>query len=106
MATIPPPLLSPEVWADIDASTFRIRSKTYNVDKVKAPSAPSLFKLLAVDMFETPDATQNISAHPRNRVSLALARGEKTWVFVLNIMVPGPPFYSFVAYMQGDPVGG
>lgn len=25
-------------------------------------------------------------------------RGEKSWVFVFNIMVPGPPFLSFVAY--------
>ena len=74
-------------------------------DKVKANSASSLFKLIAVDVFEVPEATHNISAHPRNRVAQALQRGEKSWVFVVNIMVPGPPFLSFVMYMQGDKVG-
>ena len=50
MATIPPPILSPESWSDIDASTFRIRGRTYNQDKVKAASAPSIFKLIAIDV--------------------------------------------------------
>ena len=104
MATIPPPLLAPDVWSDVDASTFRVRGPTYNIDKVKTPSAPNLFKLLAVDLFEVPEPTQNICANPRNRVNLALQRGEKTWVFVMNIMVPGPPFLSFVAYMEGNQV--
>lgn len=104
LGTVPPPVLAPEVWSDIDASTFRVRGPTYTVDKVKTASAPSLFKLLAVDCFEVNEPTQNIAAHPRNRVALAHERGEKTWVFVMNIMVPGPPFLSFVAYMEGDPV--
>ena len=38
------------------------------------------------------------------RVFLANQRGEKFWVFVVNIMVPGPPFLSFVMYLQGDKV--
>ena len=50
MGTIPPPILSPEYWSDVDASTFRIRGNTYNLDKVKAPSAPSIFKLIAIDV--------------------------------------------------------
>ena len=40
--------------------------------------------------------------HPKNRVFQALQREEDIWVFVVNIMVPGPPFYNFVAYMVGD----
>jgi hypothetical protein len=104
MATIPAPLLPPEMWRDIDASNFKVRGPTYNVDKVKTVSAPSLLKLLAIDLYEVPEPTQNICAHPKNRVNLALQRGEKTWVFVMNIMVPGPPFLSFVVYMTGDPV--
>lgn len=104
IATIPPPLLSPEVWRDIDATNFKVRGPTYNVDKVKTISAPSLLKLIAIDLYEVPEPTQNVCAHPRNRVNLALQRGEKSWVFVMNIMVPGPPFLCFVVYMQGDPV--
>lgn len=104
MATIPPSVLPPEVYSDIDGSSFRVRGLTYNIDKVKTTSAPCLFKLLGVDMFEVPEVVPNICSHPRNRVAMALERGEKTWVFVLNIMVPGPPYYNFVVYMEGDPV--
>lgn len=103
IATIPPPVLAPHMWTESDASTFRVRGGTYNADKVKVPSAPSLFKLVAIDLFEVPEATRNISAHPRNRVHMALQRSDPAWVFVVNIMVPGPPFLSFVAYFQGDP---
>jgi nitrate reductase NapE component len=102
MGTVPPPVLSSEYYTDIDASTFRIRGLTYNDDKVKAASAPSMFKLIAIDVFDVPEPTFNVASHPRNRVHLALQRGDKTWVFVVNIMIPGPPFLCFVAYLEGD----
>lgn len=31
-----------------------------------------------------------------------MQRGDDDWVFVVNIMVPGPPNLSFVAYFKGD----
>eukprot|EP00596_Hydrurales_sp_CCMP1899_P010073 CAMPEP_0119044170 /NCGR_PEP_ID=MMETSP1177-20130426/29212_1 /TAXON_ID=2985 /ORGANISM="Ochromonas sp, Strain CCMP1899" /LENGTH=580 /DNA_ID=CAMNT_0007013793 /DNA_START=607 /DNA_END=2349 /DNA_ORIENTATION=+ len=102
MATIPPPVLSPEYWADLDAASFRIRGQTYNQDRVKAASAPSLFKLIAIDVFDCPEPTFNIASHPNNRVHQAMQRGEKTWVFVVNILIPGPPHLSFVVYLEGD----
>mmetsp|Transcript_20104 Transcript_20104/g.19407 ORF Transcript_20104/g.19407 Transcript_20104/m.19407 type:complete len:727 (+) Transcript_20104:190-2370(+) len=102
MGTVPPPILSPEYYTDINASTFRIRGLTYNDDKVKAASAQSMFKLIAIDIFDVPEPTFNVASHPRNRVNLALERGDKTWVFVVNIMIPGPPFLCFVAYLEGD----
>jgi hypothetical protein len=104
MASIPPPILSPTMWQESDATTFKIRSATYNTDKVKCNSSPGVFKLIAVDFYEVPETTHNIASHPRNRVSLALQRGDPSWVFVVNIMVPGPPFLSFVVYFQGDKV--
>jgi hypothetical protein len=102
MGTTPPSVLPPEVWSEPDHTTFRVRGKTYNVDKLKVTPSAALFKLIAVDLLETTESQHNISAHPRNRVNMALQRGDKTWVFVLNIMVPGPPYLSFVAYLQGD----
>lgn len=116
-------------------------------DKVKAASAPSLFKLLCIDLFEVsfdlsfflfwekyyffeargwgkhahvhvsndsdhrfriaytaqvPEPTQNIAANPKNRVYQALQRGDTTFAFVMNIMVPGPPHLCFVVYLTGD----
>ena len=102
IGTIPPPVLPQEYWGDVDASTFRVRGKTYNLDQKKVASAPALFKLIAIDVFEVPEPTFNIAAHPNNRVHLAQQRGEKSWVFVMHIMIPGPPYLSFVAYLQGD----
>ena len=61
MATIPPPRLQSTMWSDIEATDFKIRGKTYNDDKIKVSSEPSLFKLIAVDVFEVPEPTPNIS---------------------------------------------
>lgn len=102
MKNTPPPTIPPEMWGEPDASTFRIRGKTYVQDKVKENSRPALFKLLACDLYETEGNIRNIASHPKNRVFQALQRGEDTWVFVVQIMVPGPPFYSYCAYFEGD----
>ena len=104
IATTPAPALPPDMWSESDATAFRVRGASYNLDKVKCYSAPSMFKLLAIDLFEAPElATLNVGANPKNRVALAAQRGDPTWVFIVNVMVPGPPFLSFVAYFQGDP---
>ena len=102
LGTTPPPYLNPSMWAESDASGFKLRGRTYCQDKIKATSAKQLFKLIAIDLFEVIEPTPNICAHPRNRVFKAMQRGDDDWVFVVNIMVPGPPFLSFVAYFKGD----
>lgn len=102
MQNTPPITIPKEMWGEPDASSFRIRGKTYVQDGVKENSGPALFKLLACDLYETPGNIQNIASHPKNRVFQALQRGDDTWVFVVQIMVPGPPFYSYCAYFEGD----
>lgn len=104
VANTPPPILPSYMFAEPDAASFKVRGRSYNSDKVKTSSAPSLFKLACIDFFEVPEPTPNISAHPRNRVAMAAQRGDPSWMFVLNIMVPGPPFLSFVAYWYADKV--
>jgi hypothetical protein len=90
------------MWSEPDACTFRVRGKSYPQDKIKVLSAQSLFKLVAVDVFEVPEPTRNIAANPKNRVYLAQQRGDPAWCFVMNIMVPGPPHLCFVVYLEGD----
>jgi hypothetical protein len=102
MANTPPSTIPCEMWGEPDASSFRVRGKTYCQDKVKESSGPALFKLLACDLYETPGSIRNIASHPKNRVFQSLQRGDDTWVFVVQIMVPGPPFYSYCAYFEGD----
>lgn len=98
----PPWILPEDMWGEPDASLFKVRGATYNSDKVKVSSQPSLFKLLGIDLIETPDTHFNIAAHPTNRVALAKARGEDAYTLVFNICVPGPPFLSFVMYWAMD----
>ena len=102
VSNTPPPALDPKFWSRPKPESFRLRGKTYMTDHVKTASAPCAFELVAVDMFEVKEPTVNIAAHPRNRVALAHARGDPDWFFVVNIMVPGPPNLSFVAYMRGN----
>ena len=105
IATIPPPILSPTMWKDSDASTFKVRGGSYMTDKVKANSASCMFKFIGIDLYETDGAHQNIASHPKNRVHQALQRGDDSWVFVVNFMVPGNPYYSsFVSYFLGNKV--
>lgn len=56
LGTIPASILSNEYWADLDASTFRVRGKKYIDDKVKVVPAPSIFKLIAIDVWTSCDA--------------------------------------------------
>lgn len=104
MASIPAPVLDRKYWMDSDASTFKVRSATYLTDKEKCRSAPALFKFIGIDLFETNGARHNIASHPSNRVFLAKERGEDSWVFIVNIMVPGSPYINFVSYFVGDKV--
>jgi hypothetical protein len=106
IASTPAPTLSPAMWMDSDASTFRVRGQGYIASKVKTSSAPCVFKLLCLDLFETPEAHHNICANPKNRVALAHQRGDDSWIFCLNIMVPGTPYLNFVQYFLGDRVRG
>lgn len=99
---IPPCTLPNTMWSEPDASPFKVRGQTYLDDKVKISSPPALFKLIAMDLYDVSEATPNIAAHPNNRVALAKARGEDNYTFVFNIMVPGPPFISFVGYWEMD----
>lgn len=104
LGTTPTSTLRQTVWREPSAQSFKVRGSTYLIDKVKAVSMPYLLNLVAVDLFEVPATTKNICSHPKNRVYRALQRGEDAWVFAVNIMLPGPPCYTFVAYFQGDKV--
>jgi len=101
LATTPAPAL-PQYFKAAAAESFKVRGRTYPTDQVKVPSAPAVFKLVAVDLLESAVPVVNIAAHAKNRVRLAKERGEKTWVFVLHLMIPGPPQLSLVAYFEGD----
>jgi hypothetical protein len=77
----------PEYWADLDAASFRIRGQTYNQDRVKTASAPSLFKLIAIDVFDCPEPTFNIASHPNNRLFIARLFSLSFIIFMLTLLL-------------------
>ncbi len=98
-------VLASDQWAEPGGETFMVRGKNYLADKKKIASAPSLFKLLAVDLIETPEGSlQNIAAHPKNRVARAKASGDNpnAFTFIFTFMIPGPPYLSYCAYWEVD----
>jgi hypothetical protein len=98
------------MWSEPDASNFKVRSESYKTNKVKCCSTNSVFRLIAVDLYEVAAATPHIFSLPQiqNRMNVASLRGEEngraSWLFVVNIMIPGPPFYSFVMFFEGNKV--
>jgi len=84
------PTVPADMWGDIDASSFVVRGPNYAATRLKIPSAAVAFRLLAVDLFELPEAVQNIAGHPNNRVQAAMAAGDcPSFVFVVQLQIPG-----------------
>jgi len=89
-------------WAEPDATDFNVRSKSYLSEKRKEPSAPSLFKLIAVDICEVQEEMRNIAAQPNNRVAKMRAKGDERFVLVFTFLIPGPPLLAYSAYWEVD----
>lgn len=94
--------LGPGEWSEPSAKEFPVRGSTYLRDNKKVECPTAQFKLLAAELVESPENIKHIAMHPKNRVARALARGDQTFWFVFNFMIPGPPNLSFVAYWELD----
>eukprot|EP00752_Nemacystus_decipiens_P007751 g6928.t2 len=114
LESCPPPALDRRRWTEAVGTDFMVRGPSYLTSRVKVPSAKQMFRLRAVDLFVLPEPATHLAAHPGNRVQLARKAGETSFVWVLQIMVPGPPHYAFVCYFtpgsdnwldQGTPFG-
>jgi len=88
-----------EKWTEPSIKKLMIRGPTYMQDSVKIPATEPLFSLIAVDLYRTKARYDHIIANRNTRLGLAQQRGERhPFIFAIHIQVPGPPFYSFVAY--------
>mmetsp|Transcript_13871 Transcript_13871/g.16825 ORF Transcript_13871/g.16825 Transcript_13871/m.16825 type:complete len:292 (+) Transcript_13871:430-1305(+) len=86
-----------------DVSGLKLRGKSYLKNRVKIQAEEPLFKLTAIDLFATDDRYDHVLSHPENRIAKDLKDNrENPFVFAVNFQVPGPPFYSFVAYFTCD----
>lgn len=113
IAMSPKPLPA-EKWAQPDANSFRVRGKTYKRDRNKINAGLSIGRLVAVDVVQVEKAIfSGFCMHPTERVQLALAREKRlkekglesdfpAFLFVVNIVLPGPPYYHGVFYYAID----
>jgi hypothetical protein len=111
LATYPPPF---DKWAEPDANSFRVRGKNYKVDRQKINAGRSVGRLIAVDVVhvDAPIYT-GFTTHATERFQLALAKDKAlkekglpsdlpAFVFCVNIVLPGPPFYHGVFFYAID----
>lgn len=110
LPTNPPPLHE-MYWCEPDATTFRVRSKSYNEKRKKEPSKPSLFRLFAVDFVKVDKPVMSgICSHPDERVQKCLKAEREgkpgsempPFIFCVNIVIPGKPAYHAVFYYAVD----
>ena len=94
--------LPQHMWSQPSPDSFAVRGINYLTDKIKYAASKSVFKLHRIDLFDCEEPTHNIASYPYNRVTEAQKRGDSSWFFVINFMIPGPPYLGFVIYFLGD----
>lgn len=104
-------------WAEPDSNSFRVRGHNYKEDKQKLNAGPSIGRLVAVDLVWVDSPLYSgFSTHPTERVQTALRREAKLlekglksdlspFIFVVNLILPGPPVYHGVFYFAVDDLG-
>lgn len=109
-----PPPLNYQKWAEPDANSFLVRGPTYKTNRVKINAGTSIGRLVAVDLVavDKPLLT-GMSTHPSERIQLGLERERRMkemgkesdmppFIFMVNILLPGPPPYHAVYYYAVD----
>lgn len=105
--------MNPSQWCEtpVAEEPFMVRSKNYLQDGVKIPATSTMFKLVALDLFQTDEIIKHVAARPDN-VLPVLSKDKFT--LVINFIVPGPPKVNMIAYFvcrnpstmkQGTPFG-
>jgi hypothetical protein len=109
-----PPSLINTKWAEPDANSFLVRGPSYLKSRKKVNAGASIGRLVAVDLVKVDKPIfTGMSTHPTERIQLALAkeRAQKEagkpsdmppFIFVVNICLPGPPYYHAVFYYAVD----
>lgn len=101
-----------DAWTEPPAENFQVRGKTYAKDKVKVACESSYFRLLTVDLINSPRPIfGGLCGHPQERVQQALQRERETgirelpdFVFCVNLCVPGQSIYHTAFYFGVDKV--
>ncbi|DBA89089.1 hypothetical protein WJX77_009682 [Trebouxia sp. C0004] len=87
----------PKYWSCPGAAGYKVRGQTYLKDKKKIEADEPVFGLASVDLVEVEAPTWHIAQH------LPAIRDSKApFTFVVQLMVPGPPFLSLTMAWAAD----
>ena len=98
-------------WASPPGDLFSLRSKNYLTKRQKSPAGDYILSPAGMDWLKSNGKLENVLARPDNRVMHGLrkdqAKGKsmKSFVFAVNLQVPGKDHYSAVFYFATqDPI--
>ncbi|KAK7352624.1 hypothetical protein VNO80_18048 [Phaseolus coccineus] len=95
-------------WASPPGDLFLLRSHNYFTKRQKAPSGDYLLAPAGMDWLKSQSKLDNVLARPDNRVGQALrkaqaqGRSRKSFIFAVNLQVPGKEHHSAVFYFFTD----
>lgn len=95
-------------WASPPGELFSLRAKTYFSKKLKSPAGDYLLKPAGVDWLRSNSKLDNLLARSDNRIANALRKAQdrgqslKTFLFAVNLQIPGRDHHSAVFYFATD----
>ncbi|PON94579.1 hypothetical protein TorRG33x02_096140 [Trema orientale] len=98
-------------WASPPGNLFSLRAKNYLTKRQKSPAGEYLLAPVGMDWLKSSTKLDNVLARPDNRVAHALRKAQaqgkslKSFIFAVNLQVPGKDPHSAVFYFATeDPV--
>ncbi|PQM34688.1 protein ENHANCED DISEASE RESISTANCE 2-like isoform X2 [Prunus yedoensis var. nudiflora] len=98
-------------WASPPGDLFSLRTKNYLTKKQKGPAGDYLLKPCGTDWLRSSTKLDNVLARPDNRVANALRKAQaqgksmKSFIFAVNLQIPGKDQHSAVFYFATeDPI--
>ncbi|KAL5559614.1 hypothetical protein UlMin_035825 [Ulmus minor] len=95
-------------WASPPGDLFSLRSKNYLTKRTKTPSGAYLLSPAGMDWLKSSTKLENVLARPDNRIAQALRKAQsrgksrKTFLFAVNLQVPGKDQHSAVFYFATE----
>ncbi|KAK1276595.1 hypothetical protein QJS04_geneDACA004066 [Acorus gramineus] len=98
-------------WASPPGDLFSLRGLNYFTRRQKSPSGDWLLNPAGVDWLRSPSKLDDVLGRPDNRIMSALKRSQslgrsmKSFLFAVNLQIPGREFHSAVFYFAAeDPI--
>lgn len=95
-------------WSSPPGDLFHLRSHNYFTKRQKSPSGDYLLSPAGMDWLKSPTKLDNILSRSDNRISQALQKSQaqgkslKTFIFAVNLQIPGKEHHSAVFYFATE----